>query len=282
MGQKDISEKILVDYNDVFADIVNVCVYEGKEVIKPEDLENTSVHAQYKAEDNKLHEEERDVAKYWKKENVAIAMYGIENQVKIDKNMPFRMIGYDGASYRGQLLDKRKSIVPVVSLVLYFGTDRRWKKYSSIKECIAIPYGLDEYINDYKVHIIEVAWLTDEQLAMFKSDFGIVANFFVQKRKNKDYKPDDPRMIRHVDEVLKLLSVMTGDMNYELVLYEMQGEREVENMCEVAQRLIKEGIQQGIHSSVNMLRKLGKNDEEILSLIMEEYKLDIEEAKTYL
>ena len=39
MGQKDISEKTLVDYNDVFADIVNVCVYEGKEVVKPDDLE---------------------------------------------------------------------------------------------------------------------------------------------------------------------------------------------------------------------------------------------------
>ena len=92
-----------------FADIVNVCVYEGEEIVKPEDLENTSVHAQYKAEDNKLHEEERDVAKYWKKENIAIAMYGIENQIKIDKNMPFRMIGYDGASYRGQLLNKLQS-----------------------------------------------------------------------------------------------------------------------------------------------------------------------------
>ena len=58
MGQKDISEKILVDYNDVFADILNVCRYEGEEVVKPEELENTSVHAQYKAEDDKLHEEE--------------------------------------------------------------------------------------------------------------------------------------------------------------------------------------------------------------------------------
>lgn len=71
MGQKDISEKILVDYNDVFADIVNVCVYEGKEVVKAEDLENSSVHAQYKADDDKLHEEERDVAKYWKKKHCA-------------------------------------------------------------------------------------------------------------------------------------------------------------------------------------------------------------------
>lgn len=38
-----------------------------------------------------------------------------------------------------------------------------------------------------------------------------VANFFVQKRKNKDYIPDDPTEIKHIDEVLKLLQVMTGD-----------------------------------------------------------------------
>lgn len=284
MGQKDISEKILVDYNDVFADIVNVCVYEGKEVVKAEDLENSSVHAQYKADDDKLHEEERDVAKYWKKEHVAIAIYGIENQVKIDKNMPFRMIGYDGVSYRSQLLDKRKSIVPVVSLVLYFGIERRWNEYKTIKECITIPEGLDEYVNDYKVHVIEVAWLTDEQLAMFKSDFGIVANFFVQKRKNKDYIPNDEREIAHIDAVLKLLTVMSGDRKYERILYNKKNE--VKTMCEVADRLFnqgkEEGVQQGIKSSVNMLRKLKKTDEEILSLILEEYELKEEEAKKYL
>ena len=53
-------------------------------------------------------------------------------------------------------------------------------------------------------------------------------------------------------------------------------------MCEVADRLFNQGLQQGIQSSVNMLRKLEKTDEEILSLITEEYNLDIEEAKRYL
>ena len=48
-------------------------------------------------------------------------MYGVENQIAVDKKMPFRIIGYDGASYRGQLLDKVKKIVPVVTFVLYFG-----------------------------------------------------------------------------------------------------------------------------------------------------------------
>lgn len=33
MGQKDISEKILVNYNDVFADIINVCVFKGEDMM---------------------------------------------------------------------------------------------------------------------------------------------------------------------------------------------------------------------------------------------------------
>lgn len=30
MGIKDLTEKILKDYNDIFADIVNVLVFKGK------------------------------------------------------------------------------------------------------------------------------------------------------------------------------------------------------------------------------------------------------------
>ena len=41
MGIKDLTEKILEDYNDIFADIVNVLVFKGKQRIKPETLVNT-------------------------------------------------------------------------------------------------------------------------------------------------------------------------------------------------------------------------------------------------
>ena len=34
MGSKDIVEKTLESYNDVFADIVNVLLFDGDEVIK--------------------------------------------------------------------------------------------------------------------------------------------------------------------------------------------------------------------------------------------------------
>ena len=60
-------------------------------------------------------------------------------------------------------------------------------------------------------------------VSCFRSDFKVVANFFVQKRKHKDYIPDDPTEIKHVDEVLKLLQVMTGDERYQTIFQKEKG-----------------------------------------------------------
>ena len=35
MGQKDTTEKLLMDYNDVFADIVNGLLCKGEQVVQP-------------------------------------------------------------------------------------------------------------------------------------------------------------------------------------------------------------------------------------------------------
>ena len=243
MGEKDITEKILEDHNDVFADIINGLIFAGEQRILPESLENTAVHSQYKADDEKVHELERDVAKYWKDQDVQLAICGIENHSSVEKYMPFRIIGYDGTAYRSQLQDKRKEILPVMTIVLYFGTEHCWYGKRNIKGLMKIPEGLDDYINDYKMQVFEVAWLTEEQISRFRSDFKIVANFFVQKRKNKDYIPDDPTEIKHIDEVLKLLQVMTGDEHYKEVIRKKKG---VRSMCDVAERLEKMGIAKGI------------------------------------
>ena len=128
-------------------------------------------------------------------------------------------------------------------MVLYYGTDRKWTVPTNIKSLIKVPDGLDKYVNDVKANVFEIAWLTDEQISKFKSDFKIVANFFVNKRKNKDYILDDKTTIKHVDEILKFLSVMTGDNRYEELLADKEG---VSNMCDVAQRLEDRGIQIGI------------------------------------
>lgn len=210
MGQKDKAEKLLEDYNDVFADIVNVLLFDGKNVVDPNSLEDSKVRSQYKADNSKLHEIERDIAKHWKEKEMTIALYGIENQSEPDKVMPVRILGYDGSSYRSQLLKNGENgLNPVVTIVLYFGQSR-WNQPKNLKQVIHVPKELDPYVNDYQIHVFEISWLTDEQVAMFRSDFGIVAEYFTQMRKNKNYEPSE-RQIQHVDEVLKLLSVFGED-----------------------------------------------------------------------
>ena len=99
MAQKDTSEKILESYNDVFSDIVNVLLFNGKQVLSADELEDQAPRSYYKA-DGKIREIERDVAKRWKNGNIRVACIGFENQTASDPNMPLRVMGYDGTEYR--------------------------------------------------------------------------------------------------------------------------------------------------------------------------------------
>lgn len=274
MQQKDLSEKVLEDNNDIFADIVNVLLFDGEDTVEESSLVNTTVHSQYKDDSGKLHEQERDVAKYWRKGDTDIVLYGIENQTKVESRMPVRIFGYEGASYRGQ--HDKKTIVPVITMVLYYGTDRRWTAPANIKSLIKVPDGLDKYVNDVKANVFEIAWLTDDQISKFKSDFKIVANFFVNKRKNKDYIPDDKTTIKHVDEILKFLSAMTGDNRYEKLLADKEG---VSNMCDVAQRLEDRGMKKGIEKGNRMIYSLVEDKSISMEKGAEKLEISVEKLK---
>ena len=297
MGEKDATEKLLEDYEDVFADIVNGVIFKGEQRVKPESLRESAMRSQYK-EEGIMHEQERDVAKYWTDSKVDIALYGLENQTKVDKVMPLRIMGYDGAAYRKQLLkseDKERlkevgvsatededlsaeevsqKFFPVITLVLYFGTEHKWRKPRCLKDVVKVPEGLDHYVNDYNIHVVNVAWLTDEEIERFQSDFKLVARFFVEKRKgNKDWMKDNKQEIVHVDAILKLLSVMTGDKDYEEIVRNGDA-KEVHTMCEVLQYYKNEGRAEGraegrVEGKLELAAKMLEKDfseETILSL----------------
>lgn len=195
MTEKDMTEKTLESYNDVFADIINVLFFGGKEVVKEEELEQAVMRSIYKT-DGKLREQERDTAKYWRKHNIRISLFGLENETEPESDMPIRVFGYDGASYRDQLFyvkgedgkyrKNNNPRYPVATAVLYFGTTH-WNKPTTIYGCVEdnLNDDMKPFVNDFKINLFEVAFLTEEQTRMFKSDFRIVADYFVQIRKTE-------------------------------------------------------------------------------------------------
>ena len=244
MAEKDITEKNHEVLNDVFADIVNVLLFKGEQVINEKDLETDTTKSMFKA-DGKIHEQERDVSKFWKNGEIRISILGIENQTAQDSDMPLRVISYDGASYKQQLLDKnQKKRYPVATLVLYFGTEEKWSKAKHLYDCFEVPVKLKPFVNDYKINVFNIAFLSPKTIAMFKSDFKIIAEYFRAKRLNQKYKGSKEKL-KHANETLKMFSALTGDNSFEKVYNEGNSKKGGITMCDVVERIRNDGITEG-------------------------------------
>ncbi len=145
-----------------------------------------------------------------------------------------------------------------MTLVLYFGTDQRWgQKSRSLCSVVGTPdKKLARFINDYKANVFEIAWLDDETVARFKSDFRIVADYFVQMRKNHDYIPS-AEVMDHVEEVLNLMAAVSGDRRFEVAQNEVS-ERKVSKMEDwLTRRLNKASAETLVNAVESLINKQG-------------------------
>ena len=273
-AEKDKGEKALEAYDDVFSDIVNVLLFGGRELVKEDELSDAAPLSMYKDDGGKLREQERDVAKFWKDGRIRICLYGLENQTDIDADMPLRIISYDGAGYRSQLLadsDNKdegghRLRYPVVTLVLYFG-EERWNRNKRLLDRLTVPEELRPYVSDYRINVFEIAWLEPEDVAKFRSDFRIVADYFVRMRKDKTYDPSR-ETIRHVHEVLQLMTVLTKDRRFVDVQLPPNSAEGDANMCEVIDRYWNKGLEQGIVTSLrNLIANTGMSLTEAMAAL---------------
>lgn len=222
MAEKDITQKLLEDHNDVFADIINTLVFDGEQVIQPEELETVTTLSTYKMA-GKMHSQERDVLKAWKQGYIRIAMCGIENQTTVDVDMPLRIISYDGAGYRAQLSDEtslEQERYPVITLVLFFGKGR-WTGPKNLLGRVKVPKGMEALVSDYRINVFEIGQLSEEKIKQFTSDFQIVADFVTQMQEEKDYTPSE-KPIRHIEGVMDLLQALTNNTQYTEAVEVMQ------------------------------------------------------------
>ena len=244
MQGKDITEKMLEKYNDVFADILNVLLFAGGDVVDESALTDALPMSMLKI-DGRVRTQERDIAKYWRKNKINVALFGLENQTVPNKLMPLRVFGYDGAEYvkqsRKENSDRAK--YPVITLVLYLGYEKRWNYPKRLFDVLDIDKDIRPYVNDFKINLFEIAYLEREKVDLFKSDFRILADYLYQMRKNRDYIADKTN-IGHVEELLTLMSAMTGDNRFEETINDFKGKEKV-NMCEVLDRVEGRGIEKG-------------------------------------
>ena len=263
-------------FNDVFADFVNGIMFDGKDVVKEDELVDLSGWSHYKGDDSKHRFQDRDVVKLWKKENVVISLIGIENQDIPDKNMVFRVLSYDGASYRTQLVEeesrKRKKnagidgelqdIFPVITFVIYYG-EEEWRYETTLHKRLNLDSELKHYVSDYSINLIDLKKLSEDDINKFKKDFKLIADYMVKGSKHKADRID----LNHPEEVSELILRLTGEeLPFEVECEE--GGKNMEKFFEpMFERAEARGEARGKAEGENCLARL-------ISLLMSEGKND--------
>lgn len=249
MGQKDLTEKNLEFYPDVFADVLNSLLYQGKQVVTPEDLQAAPTETLYSGRDGSLRNQFHDVSKFVMKNGHIKMQYTIENETKAKKKAVLRKAGYEGAVYREQY--DRKECYPVVSIMLHWGKER-WKQphiLSRLWKKEQIPDEIGAYIDEIKLHVFDMRHLSKEIRSRFQSDMRIVVDYLAE---GEAYVPTRQKII-HIEALLLMLKALTGDSRYESMIEEMT---EVENtggevtMCELLDKYEAKGMARGITKGI--------------------------------
>ena len=174
----------------------------------------------------------------------------MENQPVTGYDMPVRVMGYDYSLYRRQV-GAGKNRYPVITVVLNF-SDKKWSGPVHLKEMFEIPKGMEDFVQDYKITIFDIAFLSVETINKFKGTFKHLAHFFKYRRFPDEYQPLDEK-IEHLEAFLDLLEVFTGSNKYteikeELLIRQKEG-AEI-TMCSIVEKSINDGIKQGIECGI--------------------------------
>lgn len=109
------------------------------------------------------------------------------------------------------------------------------------------------------MYVFDIAFLEDDVIERFRSDFKIVARFFKNRRINQDIA--DQTELKHIEAVLDLLSAFTDDQRYAEVIpavLESAKKGKGANMCVVADALVKKGEDIGRQEGWEKGRKEGE------------------------
>ncbi len=162
-------------------------------------------------------------------------------------------------------------------------SDKRWSGCQSLAQITNIPPEFAPHFQDYKVKVVDVAFLDDAVIERFTSDFKLVAKFFKSRRLGT--KPwDDETQIKHFTEFVDFISVYANDSRYENVKEELENltKKGEESMCYMAQELLDKG-ERKILKLMNYLLSNGLVEEakeaiaskELRDTMYEKYGIDI-------
>ena len=276
MGMADTVTKEYMRENRVFADAFNYLIYGGKPVVKPEllqELDTTEIAIPFALDEEENTTEEavqkyRDVLKstvIMQDTKASYILLGIEDQTEVHYAMPVRNIIYDALQYgkqvsevakkhknqgdrkghnKGEYLSgfyKEDRIRPVVTLVVHFGADE-WDGPLSLYEMMDLKdEKLLEFVQDYRIFLIDPYKLTVNDLEKFSSSLGDVLGYIKYSKDEKALSKflNDSKVMIMDNDAARVIRDITNTP-----IYVPEGKGEID-MCKAVKDMLDESKTEG-------------------------------------
>ncbi len=268
MGSKDSYSKKFLQNNEVFADAFNMLIYNGRQIIKPDELtplDTSALTIPYRNEKAKDIQRYRDILKLLtakRTDKIIYLILGIESQTDIHYAMPVRNMLYDAIQYSMQIdelsqknhksgvldsntflsgIQKEDKITPIITLTVYLGTEQ-WDGPTSLREMFSdIDQECLRFIQDYQIFLL-APQLPKNDLLKLQSELREVMMFIncsQDKEKLQELLHADERFAKLSISASFLLNSVTGkDLN-------INQQKENFNMCKAIDDMIADAKQEG-------------------------------------
>ena len=302
--------------NEQFADFFNAVLFDGKEIIKADELEDIDTEESSILEHKDYAESigaARDNVKIRKKStiyNVELVILGMEGQERIHYAMPMRVMGYDYGTYKKQYddnakkyknangmsrdeymseMEKMDKFIPVITIVVYYG-ENPWDGALSLHEMLNIPKEVEPFVNDYKMHLIEARKNNLKLHNINNIDlFNLLEILLNKDEKLKETKEKAIQYASEHDVDKSVIMTVAGAANCKMD-YDMIAGKGSVDMCTVFEETRFEGRLEGrlegklegrAEEIIETGHEFGLSEEEILIRLQKKLDVSLQKAQEY-
>ena len=293
----------------IFADMFNKFLYHGRQVIKPESLtemDTTEIAVPYGEGKAGVPEQKyRDALKLMMTDgNIAYCILGCEDQSRVHYAMPVKNMLYDSMQFARQVTKAAKShrqekehkpssveflggfykmdrLIPVVTLVIYWGPDR-WDGPLTLREMYAAADdAIMQYVPDYKINLIAPEQMSDDEIKEFKTSLKEVMlyiKYSKDKAKLHEVTQADESFQNLDRQAAEVINVTTNSK-----LKYPEGKEKID-MCAALEEMRmdskREGIREGeIKGAVETYQEVGYSLQETYRRVSEKFNLPLQRAE---
>lgn len=308
MGKKDAYQFDYLDDNRRFADQINGALFNGRQIVKPEELEpdesQTVITGEISGAENL--KTVVDKVRIWKGKKLHIL--AVENQNYVDYQMVLRNMLSESIGYRKQWKRKKRiheemrdlrdrdeylsgmkkdeKFTPIITLVVYFGTEDAWDGARCLYDLLDIDEEFKEYVTNYRLNLYDCH--EHDSFEEYKTGLRQVfetVRYVKDKEKLQEIMEENWEAYSRIDRETRDMLEVVANVKIPEQCRVMEIGEERYNMCnafeEVRQEGYDEGIEKGIRILVQAYQELGMPQDVIMAKCAEKYEITEENARKY-